>query len=289
MINKNNLSFLGKFRENRDELIFKTCPFCENSKSNFQINLEKNVYNCWVCSASGRLTTLLKKNGIEIDERRWQSSNTTKEIIPEKLDFSGFTLIDYEKHRKFLSSRGIDPEDVSRYNLFSTDYGRYKNKLIIPLMEGNNVVYFVSRDMFAKGRYNNPVINKKEHLLYYMGNENKMSLYIVEGAFDAISVNKLGFSVAMLLGSSISTEQLTKIRRIGFKEVIICLDGDLKKKATALCSKIRDLGFKSKIILFPGNEDPNDLYVADKEYLKKILEQPKDLDLTDEMELLFKK
>ena len=278
-----------KHRINRDEIILKTCPYCNNNKYNLQISITKGVFSCWVCSASGKIEKFFKDQNLEFDKTPWQSSAPAiMERTPEKLDFTGFWPVEYDKHKKFFDSRCITADDIIKYNFLTTDSGRYKNKLVIPLKEGNEVKYFVSRDMFAKGKYNNPVINKKEHLLYYMGNENKMSLYIVEGAFDAISVNKLGFSVAMLLGSSISSEQLTKIKRIGFNEIIICLDGDLKKKSMALCTKIRNIGFKSRIIIFQGNEDPNDLYVADKEYLKKILSNPKELNLTDEMELLFK-
>jgi DNA primase len=101
-------------------------------------------------------------------------------------------------------------------------------------------------------------------------------------------VNKLGFSVAMLIGSSLSDGQIKKIKRIGFSEVVVCLDGDLKKKAVDMqLNLIRD-GVNAKIILIPGNEDPNDLYVADRKYLKKILERPKEVTLLERAEMAMK-
>jgi DNA primase len=272
----------------RDEIILKTCPYCDNRKFNLQISTSKGIFNCWACSAKGKVEKFFKDQNLDFDKTNWQSSAPMAgKPAAEHMDFSGFRPVEYDLHKKFLSSRGITREDIPKYNLMTTGYGRYKDKLIIPLKEGNEVVYFVSRDMFNKGRYCNPVINKKEHLLYYTGKKNSLSLYIVEGAFDAISLNKIGFSVAMLLGSSISKEQIDKIKRIGFKEVVVCLDGDLKKKALDLYKKLYNYGLQTKIVLIPGLDDPNDLYVADKDYLIKLLSNPKEITVKDQVEMVL--
>ena len=224
----------------KEEITLKTCPYCGNTRYNFQINSIKGIFNCWVCSASGRVEKFFKDQNLEFDKTGWQSTATVSNRTPEILNFDGFIPIQYNIHAKFLLSRGLLPEDVYKYDLLTTNYGKYKGKLVIPLKEGNDVVYFVAKEMAPKGRYTNPIINKRDFLLYYLGTENKMRLYIVEGAFDAISVNKVGFSAAMLLGSSISKEQIAKIKRTGFKEVVVCIYGDLKKKDISIYEKLQN-------------------------------------------------
>ena len=280
-----------KHKLDKDEILVKECPYCGNSKHNLQISISKAVYHCWACDKKGKIEKFFKDQNLEFDRTGWKSSATKKESTPEKLDLTGFVSLffSYPDHEDFLLSRGIEPDDVNRYDLMITHTGRYKGKLIIPLKEGHEFVYFVSRDMFPKGRYLNPVINKKEFLLYYLGNENSLRLYLVEGAFDAISVNKLGFSVAMLLGSSISKEQIAKIKRIGFSDVVVCLDGDLKKKAIEMHDRLTKANIKTKIVLIPGNDDPNELYVADKDYLKKLLMNPRDVTVRDKVGLILNK
>ena len=44
---------LGQYRiSNQEHLFF--CPYCEHHKRKLSVNLEKNVFKCWVCDWSGR-------------------------------------------------------------------------------------------------------------------------------------------------------------------------------------------------------------------------------------------
>ncbi len=197
--------------------------------------------------------------------------------------------MDYATNQRFLSSRGIYFEDIFNYNLLTAHWGKYKGRLIIPLMENNVIRYFVSREMLDKGKYLNPLIDRKDLLLYYLGTENKMRLYIVEGAFDGISLNKLGRSVLMLLGSSISEVQLEKIEKIGFKEAVVFLDGDIPHKAVQMCKKISCFGIPTKVIMVSKDDDPNSIYVDDRQYLHKLLSTPKELTFQDTIEMALRK
>ena len=44
---------LGHYGRSNDEYLFK-CPQCNHHKRKFSINLDKNVFKCWVCDWSGR-------------------------------------------------------------------------------------------------------------------------------------------------------------------------------------------------------------------------------------------
>lgn len=275
MIDKSLLSFLGSHQERYGELIFKVCPNCGNQRWNFQVNCEDDVYHSWCCGYSGKLSTLLQKRGIKVDKTPWHSSKQPKTKNVGKISTDDFVPLDFNQFKKFLVGRGLTEQDVSTYNLLTSNKGIYKDKVIIPLYEGTKLAYFVARDAIAKGNYHQPRdISRSNLLLYYLGTKNRFRIYIVEGPFDGIVLNKLGYSVCMLTCSTISNEQIEKIKKFGFEEAIVCLDGDIKKVILKLYDQLRVAGVKTKVILFPGKDDPNDLYVVDKEYLAKLLDNP---------------
>ena len=289
MIDKHLLDFLGKFRERYGELIFHTCPECGNSKWNFQVNCSKDVFHSWCCGYSGKVTTLLKSKGIQVDTTPWQSTvPVSKPNSVSVLSFDSFKPLEFSQFSDFLTSRGLEETDIKRYNLMTSDTGPYKDNVIIPLYEGSTPVYFTARNTLAKGQYQQPKDHeRKKLLLYYLGTEHRFRLYIVEGPFDAIVVNKLGFSTCPLLSSGISKYQIEKIKTFGFEEVVVCLDGDIKRVAIKLYETLQKSGLNTKIVLIPGKDDPNDLYTLDKEYLQKLLEKPKKLAFNDRVQILL--
>jgi len=274
-----------KHKVNREQIILKDCPYCGGTKYNLEVHSSRGVFHCWVCDAKGTVRKFFKDQHLEFDDSDWKSSEAVVSVSKEELSLDGFVPVDYEKNKEYLESRGLTASDIGTYNLLTATQGRYRGKLIIPLYEGGKVVYFVSRHMFFGGRYLNPVIDKKKILPYFLGSVNRLRLYIVEGAFDAISVHKLGFTVTPLLGSGISDEQVDKIKTIGFKEVVVALDGDIKDKAIAMYTRLKVAGVHTKIVFFPGNDDPNELYLADRDYLRKILTTPTEVSIKDKFEL----
>ena len=54
---------LGDYYESNNEMLF-SCPFCDHHKKKMSVNLDKNVWKCWVCDSSGRsIEFLVKKFG----------------------------------------------------------------------------------------------------------------------------------------------------------------------------------------------------------------------------------
>jgi DNA primase len=287
MLDTKVFSFLGPFKERKYEFIFETCPFCKNSNSNFQLNIDKNIYHCWVCNASGKVSKLLKDFGIEYDKTEWKSSLKVEKPKGEELILDNFHPVNYDQYKDFFAGRGLDRTDVVKYRILTATSGRYKNKIIVPLYEGPKLVYFVAKDPIFKG-YTNPVIDKKTLLPYYLGTHSKLTLYICEGAFDAIVINKLGFSAGVLIGSSISDGQIRKIKEFGFTTVAVTLDGDIKNSAVKIYDKIALQGLKVKFVWFDDDDDPNDLYVVDQAFLKRKLERASELTTADKLKVMLK-
>lgn len=46
-------SCLGSYRMSGDEVLFH-CPFCKHHKPKMSVNINSNVYKCWICDARGK-------------------------------------------------------------------------------------------------------------------------------------------------------------------------------------------------------------------------------------------
>ena len=223
-------NFETKLRNN--QLILKICPFCGNDRWNCELSMEKKIFHCWVCGMKGTLKTFCKLVGIKVDEDNWISTDSEKSYFEkDDLHIDGFNYLNYKDYPKVLQAKGIDECDIQRYNIRYADKGKFKGKMIIPLYEGRKLVYALARDLIIKGNYYNFRVEKKVILPYYLGRINKYEIYLCEGVLDAISVNKLGFTSGVLLGTHITKEQIEQVKQFGFDTAIICLDGDMMSLA----------------------------------------------------------
>src|SRR5665213_2411470 len=100
----------------KDQIKIKVCPYCNNDRFNFEVSSSKGVYHCWVCGVGGRVDKLFRDMGWEFDTTGWQPSIVPERPAVETVDLGNFSVVDYTPNRKFLYSRGIEPEDVIRYN-----------------------------------------------------------------------------------------------------------------------------------------------------------------------------
>lgn len=275
-------------KEQRGQILLKECPFCNNQKYNIEFSIELEVYHCWNCNASGTVYRFLFVHNLPIDEDKWKFTKKQIEEQKKGLVLDVFDVIDYDRYEKFFKYKGIEKQDVERYKFMYSNVGKYKGKLVIPLYEGSKLVYFVARDLTIKGRYYNMERSKIDILPYYLGEKNRYWLYLCEGVFDAISINKLGYSSGVLLGTNLSKEQILKIKRFGFEYAVICLDGDSKKKAFELVEKLLKFNLKSTLILYEDKEEPNSLYIKDKDKLNKMLEKPEEVKLIDKVKVMMR-
>ena len=63
---------LGKPYKSRTEYLFY-CPYCNHHKKKLSINIEKNVYKCWVCDTRGlNLQRIVRRFGSYKQKQEWQ-------------------------------------------------------------------------------------------------------------------------------------------------------------------------------------------------------------------------
>ena len=270
----------------RGQIILRDCPYCGNDNFNIEVSTEKEIFHCWICDKAGRIQSLFHELGLPFTDDGMQVTKP-KERPKDDLTLKNFHKIRWENYSKFLKSRGLDKDDIDKYNIMTTDKRKFKNKAIFPLYEGDKLVYMVARDITPKGRYYNMNVSRSGVLPYYLG-KNMTDLYLCEGVLDAISVNKLGRTSVILLGTILTAEQLRKILLKDIKTVVLCLDGDVVEKAMKIYDKVQKSGLKAKMVPFGKNEDPNSVYVEDRAELKYILNHAKEVTLTDRVKLRIK-
>tara|TARA_A100001515_G_scaffold48107_4_gene38034 strand:- start:272 stop:1204 length:933 start_codon:yes stop_codon:yes gene_type:complete len=241
---------LGRFKKSNDEYLFR-CPYCEHSKYKFSINIDKNVYKCWICDTRGRnLRRVVRRFGTFKQRQSWEQ-------ITDEVDLNSFnsifdTEIEVEIEQaihlpkefislanpnlpitarpaiKYLKDRGITRSDILKWKIGYCSSGQYENRIIIPSFRNDGYAnYFVART-YSKHwkRYLNPPASNNIifNELYI---DWSSDLCIVEGAFDAIVAG----NAVPLLGSSLR-ENSKLVQQIVKNDtpIYLALDPDAKSK-----------------------------------------------------------
>jgi DNA primase len=246
---------LGRFyREGQSQLLFH-CPKCEHHKKKLSINIDKNVFKCWVCGYSGRsIYRLIKRYGAYSDKKNWSRLTQQVEIenFSEKLFGKPEEILDeillpqefvslanntlpttsiYPVN--YLKSRGLNKRDIIRWKIGYCSSGKYEGRVIFPSFDiSGKLNYFVARSYTNNWkRYCNPA-NKSDIIFNHLNIDFFKPVTIVEGVFDAV---KSGLNSVPLLGSTLveSSPLLSEIVKYD-TTVYLALDPDAIKKTEKL-------------------------------------------------------
>ena len=96
----NVMARLGQGRKQGDEFVC-CCPFHEERNPSFSLNMEKGVYYCFGCGASGSLSKLANQFGIESGHIRPTLKLKSKKLQPwqraKRIEVAFDTLEDWNK------------------------------------------------------------------------------------------------------------------------------------------------------------------------------------------------
>jgi hypothetical protein len=160
----------------------------------------------------------------------------------------------------YFAARGIGPKKAHRYGLGWCTDGYFKNRLVVPVVSGGEVAFFVARYMKAK------LPDGVKKTLYPKGAKPGRYLYnydraktcerirIVEGVLDAIHI---GRSAVATFGTSLSQYQLELLMRTAAKEITIMWDRDAIDKARELADRLSDL-WTVRVVELPDARDPDE-------------------------------
>lgn len=247
----------GNYYSTGSEYLF-FCPKCKHHKKKLSINLDKNLFKCWVCGWSGKsIFNAIAGNGNQEQINRWS-------IFEGKVDFSNISDAQIEQEeiiklpkefvtltskkpdpltiqaRQYLSGRGISFEDVIWWKMGFCSKGKYANRIVVPSFDMNGMVnYFVARTIDEHERnYLNPP-SKKDIIFNELYLDWTKDITIVEGVFDAVIA---GNSIP-LLGSTLREDSfIFKTIALNCSKVFIALDPDAKKKEQEIMMMLTSYG-----------------------------------------------
>ena len=198
---------LGKPYKSRTEYLFY-CPYCNHHKKKLSINIEKNVYKCWVCDTRGlNLQRIVRRFGSYKQKQEWQrftaeidysilekffdepvEEKQTVELPEEFISLAnkdvpptGFPA------RKYLKERKIDKRDIVWWKIGYCSSGEYENRIVIPSYnDDGNADYFIARTYgrdFPK--YKNPPV-ERDIIFNDLFIDWASEIVLVEGVFEII-------------------------------------------------------------------------------------------------------
>tara|TARA_R100000234_G_scaffold119477_1_gene102519 strand:- start:311 stop:1270 length:960 start_codon:yes stop_codon:yes gene_type:complete len=259
--------FLGSYNRTGQEYLF-TCPKCNHHKKKLSVNIDKNMFKCWICEYRGtNIGRLVKKYADFSLISKWRELTGQVEIdrfdeiiatlFPEdteeveeivKLPNEFISLANKSKSvlsvkaRNYLLGRGVDNEDILFWKIGYCPSGEYAGRIVIPsFSKSGDCNYFIARTYRGDWRkYMNPPASKSKIVfneLYIDWNED---LTLTEGVFDAIVAGK---NSVPILGSSLKEQsKLFKSIITNDTPVYVALDPDAQKKASYLIENLVKYG-----------------------------------------------
>lgn len=304
------VSFLGEAKDKFDgenmQLQF-ACPKCidrdgkgEARKYNLEVNLKKQVYQCWKCSSmddsmKGPILRLIKEYGgdsLTNDYKSIMRSIRSSELyrLGTSDDFIDTSAVDNDeltlpttfkpfkegkpfpkKAMAYLEGRGIGWDIINEYHIGfterETEHKKQGFRIVIPSYDVyDELNYWVGRDYLPKSdkfvrlKYDNPKVEKRSIIF----NEGKLQwdadINLVEGPFDHIVVP----NSVPLLGKALNKKYKLywDLLEKANANVNIFLDGDAFDTTMKLYSFLNHDKFYGRVRYIPmeSDEDPSSLY-----------------------------
>jgi len=256
-------SVLGDCWNNNEEYLF-FCPECNHEKRKLSVNIQKEVFKCWICDYRGKsIKKLLRKHASQEQFSQWL--NITNQIDLSKYEYifqdapkvknntpnlelpAEFKSILDKKNKnkasepmKYLLERNIGFETCLKWRIGFCDSGAYYGRIIIPSFDCEGKLnYFIARSYKGSNlKYKNPPTSK--NVVFNDIDINwQNDVILVEGVFDAMRCE----NSIPLLGSSLreDSELFAKICTMR-PRIFLALDRDAKDKEFSIYKKLKQYG-----------------------------------------------
>ena len=225
----NNLEFQDAIEFVAEKYGFKLTYTQTSDNSDFKVYQEKiDLINNYF------LETM--KSNISKDAKAYLQKRKYDNIDIEKYSIS-FISKDEESFNKFCKTNEITKDDLQRLGFISSNGNMlFKNRIMFPILSfRNNIIAFGGRaiDDFGPKYLNSSdsVLYKKNRNLYFTNEfitttKKKGYAFIVEGYFDVLSLNKLGYANSVSpSGTALTYQQLESVSKYTSK-ILICFDND---------------------------------------------------------------
>jgi len=267
---------IGDHRKtSKDEHYFK-CPACNHHKYKLAVNLDKNVFHCWICDYRGRsIRRLIRRFGSYLQLQKWDGisdrtdlerfddlfmdrvpgeSKTTVEIPEEFISLCSSKVPATGIYAyRYLQSRGITKADILKWKIGYCFSGEYRNRIVIPSFDENgDCSYFMARSYTGDSyKYKNPRASKDIVFNELFVNWTD-DLILTEGIFDAMVAG----NAVPILGSTLrSNAELIRKIVINDTPVYMALDPDARKKENRIIKMLLEYDIELHKIDVSGYED----------------------------------
>ena len=225
----NNLEFQDAIEFVAEKYGFKLTYTQTSDSSDFKVYQEKiDLINKYFLETME--SDKSKEAKAYLKTRKYDESDIGKYSI-------SFISKDEENFNKFCKINEIAKDDLKKLGFISNSGNMlFKNRIMFPILSfRNNIIAFGGRaiDDFGPKYLNSSdsVLYKKNRNLYFTedfisATKKKGYAFIVEGYFDVLSLNKLGYAnAASPSGTALTYQQLESVSKYTSK-ILICFDND---------------------------------------------------------------
>ncbi len=258
------------------------CPQCSPNSGRFKlgINLSLLYCSCWSCGRVSLASFLMEGKGLRYPEVTKLLGSVDREALVPRAHTGKLKLPPdvgqlLPIHRKYLSSRGFDPDEIAAlWQVGGIPLAvKYAWSLFIPVHLGDELVSWTTRRVLGvMGRRYFAAPSSDEAVpakdVLYGAEHARYSVVVVEGPSD---VWRVGPGAVATMGTAYTTSQLRAIAK--YPRRVICYDREVnaQKKARQLAS---DLSFAPgetvNVILEapdPGDADDSEIKELRSRYL----------------------
>ena len=240
------------------------CPFCIHVVGKWDrgralaVSTTSGWYKCWRCSTTGFVSELGGGEEYETPIRESVDDVPEVETPPGCLPLWGDVHPGMTSVLAYLDSRGMDAALRAHVRPLACSSGRYRGRVIVPVVERGRQVGFVARALGdANIRYLYPDAMERGQVFFAgdaLSIETDEPAPIVEGVFDAVPFYP---HAPALLGKP-SDVHLARIAAAP-RPVVWVLDGDAHREAWAWSKWCAMQGARSTCVRLPPKTDPGEL------------------------------
>ena len=264
----------------QDEYMYWS-PFISHHKPKLQINITTGKWHCWVSNVGGHnLFQLFKKVGASnehfselgelVDDvpRYKKTKDTSKEVVQLPKEYkplwNGGDSIVKRHALSYLYKRGINDQDILKYDIGYCDFGLYSNRIIIPSYDSDGKLnFFVGRDFYnGKMKYRNSPTSKDIIGFDLFINWDE-PIILCEGVFDAMAFRR---NAIPLFGKTIMDTLMKKIIESRVKTIYLGLDNDAIEDAVKITETFINNGIEVRMMNFK-EKDPSETGFSNLLYL----------------------
>ncbi|AKL88332.1 DNA primase [Gordonia phage GMA6] len=212
------------------------CPFHEDHSPSFQFNLDKGLYVCFSCGASGSIRGLESRFGVSYRSMGvgldvlYRAIGDLERPVCSETRMSEDQLAQFSLPSRHWSDRGFEQATVDKFDL---GYDVIRDAMTIPIRDMNGELIGLCRrylDPDMRNRYRYPKgFHKREHLFgswLVADMPDVPSVALTEGAIDAMTVWQSGVPAMAIYGSSVSSDQIKQLRMLGVRKITMFFDND---------------------------------------------------------------